>query len=288
MRRKLAGLLASVVLLACLTACESPVYPTSGKTAAAVSPTDAAATPAVSAEVSPARQRTTVDNTLRAEMFRDYLSKNYTRLSDLLYGGPAGIGFIDLDCDGGMEMILFDSGASAAMGVMFFDIVDGEVECVSSDITKTGDSARTSPDTVATVNANFLDDFRLIQNPDGEKYFIVKSYNGAADFSFTEYVKFGASGEKLTLTSVAYRYDNYDVNSGKTTGSSFKVAKKDCDESAYNSAVTSLTGSGAEDFGLDAVGVFAWESNSYTSDSAGLLAMADKALSISSGQIDLY
>lgn len=285
MRRHLAIVLAILISLT-LVACEgTPAVPDGG-----ISPSPE---PVSNTDVSPApsdvvRDRTTVDNAEREQLFLSFLSDNYNALAGVMYNGIAGIGFVDLDCDGGMEMIMFDAGASAAMGLQLFDIIDGKVECVSANLSDIGEQFGGEHFSKTYVNANYFDDFRLMANKQtGERVFSITSGNGAMDFAYSEIIQFGAEGENLTLTSVCYKYEDFDENTGDVTGANYKVGDKVCEESEYSAAKTAFEEEN-EDTQLEIKGVFAWESSSYTDGLDGLLAMADKALSLAKDQIDLY
>ena len=229
-----------------------------------------------------------IDNDERAAIFRAFLTERYNELTDSLYGGIAGVGFIDLDCDGGMEMLLFDAGASASMGVQFFDIIDGEVECISANIFTVGESFGGDHFTETYVNANLFEDFRLMEDKQtGERFFLVTSGNGAIDFSYTELIKFSADSEVLTLTSITYKHEELDEESGEIKSVNYKVGDKDATEQEYIK-VTEKIYLDAEDTGLEAKGVFAWESDSYVEGLEGLLAMEEKALSLADNQKNLY
>ena len=223
-----------------------------------------------------------VDNTGREEIFRTFLSENYQKLSDSFSGGIAGIGFIDLDLDGGMEMIVFDTGASAAMGAQFFDIANGKVECISANMDAVGKAFGGSDMSAVIVNANHFNDFRLMKDKStGEKFFIVSSGNGAADFSYSELIRFGSKNGVLTLESLLYKYETTDVDSGAVTGDIYKIKGKAAAGSAYESAYAAFYNN-AEDLGFDAKGVLTLESDS-ASSKEGLIAMAVKALSLYDG-----
>ncbi|NCC67054.1 MAG: hypothetical protein EOM14_02500 [Clostridia bacterium] len=285
MRRQLAIVLAVLISLT-LVACEGmPAIPDEG-----ISPSTE---PASNTDVSPApsdivRDRTTVDNTEREQLFMSFLSDNYNELAGIMYDGIAGIGFVDLDCDGGMEMIMFDAGASAAMGIQLFDIIDGKVECVSANLTDIGENFGGEHFSQTIVNANYFDDFRLMTNSQtGEKFFSITSGNGAVDFSYSEIIKFGAEGENLSLTSVCYKYEDYDENTGDVTGANYKLGTQVCDEREYSAAKAAFEEEN-KDTDLEVKGVFAWENSSYTDGLDGLTAMAEKALSLAKDQIDLY
>ncbi len=214
----------------------------------------------------------------RFNTFRSFLSDNYQELSDAFFNGISGIGFIDLDLDGGIEMLIFDAGASAAMGLAFFDIIDDKVECVSANMDAVGEAFGGDHLSKIVVNANRFDDFRLMQDKKtGEKFFIVESGNGAADFSYSELVRFGNDNGVLTLKSLMYKYDEYDIDSGELKSASFKVAGVDVEKTKYDSAYSAFF-SGAEDLGYTAMGTFLWEKDDFSAGLDGLLAMADKAL----------
>lgn len=231
---------------------------------------------------------TAIENDEREAIFRSFLTERYDELSRVLYGGIAGVGFIDLDCDGGMEMLLFDAGASASMGVQIFDIVDGEVECISANISTVGESFGGDHFTETYVNANLFEDFRLMENPQtGERFFLVTSKNGAVDFNYSEPIKVSADGEILTLASLTYKYEECDEDTGEIKSVKYKVDGIDATEKEYLAATEKIY-SGVEDTGLEAKGVFAWENDAYTNGLEGLLAMTDEALSLAGEQTNLY
>lgn len=285
MRRHLAIVLAVLISLT-LVACEgTPAIPDE-----AISPSSE---PASNTDVSPApsdivRDRTTVDNTEREQLFLSFLSDNYNALAGIMYDGIAGIGFADLDCDGGMEMIMFDAGASAAMGIQLFDIIDGKVECVSANLSDIGEQFGGEHFSQTSINANYFDDFHLMANKQtGEEFFSITSGNGAVDFSYSEIIRFGAEGENLSLTSVCYKYEDFDENTGDVTAANYKVGDKVCEEAEYTAVKTAFEEEN-EDTQLEIKGVFVWENSSYTDGLDGLMAMAEKALSLAKDQTDLY
>ncbi|PKM74307.1 MAG: hypothetical protein CVU91_00100 [Firmicutes bacterium HGW-Firmicutes-16] len=222
-------------------------------------------------------QSTAVDNDERFNIFRSFLSDNYQELSDAFFNGISGIGFIDLDLDGGVEMLMFDAGASAAMGLAFFDIVDDKVECVSANMDAVGEAFGGDHLSKVIVNANRFDDFRLMQDKKtGEKFFIVESGNGAADFSYNELVRFGNDGDFLTLKSLMYEYDEYDADTGVLVSASFRLAGKSAEKDEYDAAYKEFFDN-AEELPYTAMGAFLWEKDDYGAGLDGLLAMADKA-----------
>lgn len=232
-------------------------------------------------------ERSQIKNDERAEIFRIFLKDNYTTLATALYGGIAGIGFADLDCDGGMEMILFDAGASASMGVQFFDIIDGNVECVSANIADIGESLGGKYYSEIVVNANYFDDFRFMTDQSsGENFFLVESSNGAVDFNYKEKIRFGADGEILTLESLSYIYNEYN-DDGELTNSLYKLGTMQVTEDEYKAAVDKLENS-LTDRGLEIKGKFVWEKSGFSDDLDSLLEMAEEALVLGAEQIDLY
>ncbi|MGI5985495.1 MAG: hypothetical protein GXY01_03095 [Clostridiales bacterium] len=224
------------------------------------------------------------DNKERADIFRTFLSENYQKLSDAIFGGIAGIGFIDLDMDGGIEMLIFDAGASAAMGVQFFDIIDDKVECVSANMDSIGEAFGGDHMTDVIVNANYCDDFRLMENKStGEKFYIVESKNGASDFSYTELIRFGSDNGILTLKSLMYKHEDYDLESGNVKAQNFKISGKKAGKSEYETEYNNFY-SALKDTGYDARGVFMWENTNYKANYEGLIAIFEKALTLYDGQ----
>lgn len=216
-------------------------------------------------------------NIARAKIFRTFLSDNYAELSDAFYEGIYGIGFIDLDRDGGIEMLLFDAGASAAMGLQFFDIIDDKVECISANMESVGAAFGGKHKSDVVVNANSFQDFHLMQdNETGESFFLVYSGNGAADFSYSELIRFGNDDGILSLTSLLHLYKEYDLESGAETRKRFKVNGKNSSAAEYSSTLNKLS-SGMSDTGYIAKGVFFSEGD-YGSSLDGLMEMTDKAL----------
>lgn len=282
---KISRLLPLVLILALLCACtDSGVSlkdaSPSASEAASASPAgteEVTASPDAPASPLPAE----IDDTVRYSTFRTFLSDNYKTLSDAFTGGISGIGFLDLDCDGGMEMVMFDSGASAALGAEIFDIVDGKVECVSSNLDTVSKAFGGSHLSDVVINANRFDDFRLMQSADAtQQFFVVQSGNGALDFKYTESVKFGHDKNNvLTLESLYYQYDDMDDN-GNITSESYKVAGKSATKAEYDAAVKAATKS-ATDMKYTAKGIFIWDSGAnYETSSAGLQQMAEKAYAL--------
>lgn len=221
-----------------------------------------------------------IDNKALEKIYRTFLSENYQKLSDAFFSGISGIGFIDLDMDGGIEMLILDAGASAAMGLQFFDIIDGSVECVSANMDTVGTIFGGKHMSNVIVNANTFDSFRLVKNKStGEKFFIIQSGNGAVDFCYSELVRFGTDNGILTLTSLMYKHEDYDMDSRIITGENFKVNGEDADRSTYEYAYCEFF-SNVTDTGYIAKGVFMGENADYELSLDGLVAMTDKALTL--------
>ncbi len=237
--------------------------------------------PSPSSEVQPTTEVGKIvspNNAEREKTFRSFISDNYNKLSEACYGGIAGIGFIDLDMDGGIEMLMFDAGASASMGVQFFDIIDDSVECVSANMKSIGDVFGGDHFTDTYVNANFFEDFRLMQSKkDGEFFFLVSSGNGMEGSVYRELIQFGSSNGSLTLTSLMFKSEEYDPNSGTVLSTECRVNGASSTLDEYTAAYNKIY-SEAEDTGLDMKGAFVWENQSFTQDKDGVLAMADTAI----------
>lgn len=212
-------------------------------------------------------------------IYRSFLEENFNRLSELCYGGIAGVGFIDLDLDGAPEMLLFDSGASASMGIQFFDIIgpDGNVECVSANMMDLGSEFGGEHYSAVYVNANYFDDFRLMRSANGEMRFFVSSGNGALDFSYSELIEFGTADGALALFSRLYRHDDYDIESGEASSTHCTKGDEAITAAEYEAALAEFR-SDWQDTGYDAFGVFIWEGKSYSTEYDGFMAMLDAAV----------
>ena len=273
--RKYYSIIIIALMLSLLCSCSTAGF-SSALGSPSANPSDDSSSTDLTAEPSPS-QAVLVDNTARAEIFRTFLSDNYQELSDAFFEGISGIGFIDLDLDGGIEMLLFDAGASAAMGLQFFDIIDDKVECVSANMESVGAAFGGEHMSDVVVNANYFKDFRLFEDKEtGKKFFIVNSGNGAADFSYSELIRFGNCNGVLTLESLMYKYEEYDIDTGNVKSDNYKIAGEDADNTLYEAAYKSFF-TGAEDLGYVAMGAFLWENDGYSSGLNGLLKMADRA-----------
>ncbi len=217
--------------------------------------------------------------------YTNFLSDNYENIYALCYGGISGLGFIDLDLDGIPELVLFDSGASASMGVEFFDIVDenGTVGCVSACIPGLLSAYPAPTATGAYVNANFFDDFRLLQHTSGMRAFWVTSMNGALDFMYEELMSFGSGGEVegfgslLTLSSVLYRYEETDMDSGEVLSERFERGGAEISREDYE-ALMAEHDANHQDTGYNASGIFSWSGSYEVSTREGFLSMVSAAI----------
>lgn len=219
------------------------------------------------------------DETGCFETYIAFLDENFDRISELCYGGVAGVGFIDLDVDGDPEMLLFDSGASASMGIQFFDITDSEgtVECVSANMLDLGQEFGGEHYSTVYVNANYYDDFRLMRSDNGELRFFITSGNGALDFSYSELIEFFGTDSVLGLTSVLYRYDDYDIESGESVSTRCSYLGESVSVDEYEEKLSELQTTW-KDVGYEAFGVFIWEEKNYSSEYDGFMAMVNDAV----------
>lgn len=252
----------------------------SPNTEASPEPTDGTPAPdeSESPEVSPSPSK---EDAEAVEMFKSFLSENYDKLSEASFKSIAGIGFIDLDLDGCRELILFDAGASASMGVQIFDIVEGEVQCICANIQAIGEAFGGKNSSSVVINANYMEDFRLMEDKaTGEKFFVVESINGNIDSSYSELIRFGNDNGMLTLTSVLYKYEEYDIGTGEVLLQKFRVGSIDAKLSGYTSAVDRFY-SDNEDTGLECYGVFVWENSEYTENYKNFMDIVNKALELS-------
>lgn len=211
-----------------------------------------------------------------AELYAAFVKKNYAALSEDCYGGVAGAGFIDLDLDGTPELVLFDSGASAYMGVQLFDLADGQVTCVSASAVAVGEDFGGAYFSRLYVDTLFFEDFRLLESPDGRRWFEVVSKNGAEDFYYNERLRFSGTDGVLTLTSVCYKRVVTDPAAGTELSADYTVGGLPADAAAYALAEQNAQAAG-KDTGYDAAGVFLWTDKSYGTDFDGLAAMLDAA-----------
>ena len=211
-------------------------------------------------------------------LYTTFLESNYAAINEIYYGPPIGLGFIDLDIDTVPEMILFDGGASASLGVEIFDIVDGQVTCISAAIVPQNTDLFTGPYFQdISINANYFEDFRLMYDQESGLYhFWICSSNGALDFSYWEDIVFRNAGRNedpgkdglLELYSALYKFEEYDTETGEVTEARYRVGDQSADVSEYDN-MAQLLQSHRQDMEYEAKGVFIWNNDSYTDGSDG-------------------
>ena len=192
-------------------------------------------------------------------------------------GQISGFAFLDLDRDGTPELLVYDGGASAAMGVNLFDLDDGGLVCVSccfdeSLLSKLPVRAGEQVGKVF-INANGESSFRLLETPaDGTQFYIVESGNGAALFLWRELIRFGCDESGLvTLESLMYRRDLYDEATMEPAGSECTVGGEPADADAYDKACAAFF-AGVQETGFSIPDVFLWTGD-YTQTHDGCMAM---------------
>jgi len=274
--KKYAAILLILTLLLVLPGCgEASASVEKGtETAVSVAPSGTREEPSPAATSTPTAAALSQDKCLL--LYRAFLEENYADLSSACYSGFGGVGFIDLDLDGLPELVLFDGGASASMGVQFFDIADGEVTCVSASMVAVGELYGGTYFSTTYVNAKSFEDFRLLEDPDGTRYFEALSGNGAADFWYTERIRFTSTDGILGLHSVLYKRVTVDVETGEDLSATYTVDGFAADQDTYDAAEEAAAA--AQDTGYQAAGAFIWEDKSYSQDYEGFLQMLDAAV----------
>ena len=212
-----------------------------------------------------------------ADSYLTFLDGCFDIFSALWPDGISGLGFIDLDLDGTPELVVFDQGASATMGVHLFDLYDGQVWCVSSGL----DSAASafSPEHMSDVSvcANFFESFRLSRTGTGWCFW-VDSANGTLETAWDEIVRFDNAGGILTPVSVCTRYLASDEQTGDIVRADYTVGGVAVDQSGFQTAMDFYQN--APDAGYDAAGAFLWNDlDAYdTTTYEGFLALARAAV----------
>ena len=215
-----------------------------------------------------------------AAVYTGFLDDNYDILSALWPEGLAGVGFIDLDLDGVPELLLFDLGASATMGVQLFDLDSaGQVVCVSSVREEAAEAFGREHFSRVSVCASFCESFRLSDTPVGLRFW-VDSMNATAEATWDDLIVFSRGDDSLlTLTEVCSRYLESDPDTGAVITETYTVAGTAADEAAYARAAADYTD--APDAGFEARGVFLWnDMQRYDTTRDGLLAMAADAAAL--------
>lgn len=211
-----------------------------------------------------------------AALYRSFLKDNFDVIAALWPDGISGIGFADLDLDERPEMLLFDMGASAAMGVQFFDVADGEVVCVSSVNEAAAAAFGDEYFSPVSVCAQLFGDFRLLFDGEQSSFFVC-SANGTSESSWEEVVRFtGGEGGVLRLQSVCRSEIETDTETGDIISRSFYSGGESCDEETYDIARDAVQN--AKDLCYEAYGVFQWnDAENYDTSLEGLLVMLDDA-----------
>lgn len=211
-----------------------------------------------------------------AESYLAFLDDNYDILAALWPEGLTGVGFVDLDLDGTPEMILFDLGASATMGVQLFDLAEGQVVCVSSVQENAAGAFGDDYFSRVSICASYFEAFRLSKTAEGYCFWI-DSANGTLESSWDELVRFGHDeNDVLTLASVCARYLESDGETGLVVAERYTVGGEETDAGGFDAAFAAYVE--AEDAGYDARGVFLWNDiQSYDTTYDGLMAMARDA-----------
>lgn len=209
-------------------------------------------------------------------IYRQFVEDNFDVLAALWPDGMSGVGFVDLDIDGVPEMLLFDMGASASMGVQLFDIIDGAVVCVSSVNEAAAAAFGGTYFQGLSVCACFFEDFRLLEAA-GETFFSVRSTNASLESCWEEQIRFvRGEGDALCLESLFRLETQSDVEKGTITAEHFFASGEAVDEAAYTEAA-SLMGQ-AYDLDYEATGMFLWnDMERYDTSLEGLLVMLDDA-----------
>ena len=274
MKKTLALMLLVFSMLLSLCACEEHAVQSGETPGVPLSPIPAASEP----EVSPSPE--TSPSFDEKEIYRSFLSENYEKLSAACFGVISGIGLIDLDMDSKLEMVLFDAGASASMGVQLFDIIDGGVECISSNMVDVAEQYGGEHLSDVQVSANYFEDFRLMRDAEtGELFYQIVSFNGAVDFRFYETIRFSSRDGVLTLTPVAYCYEETNIDTDEIVFTEYKLNGSVCTAEEYNTAMEQLALC-AEDTGYYAKGLFRWSEPDYNDSFEGFMLMVDAAFAL--------
>ena len=211
-----------------------------------------------------------------AESYLAFLDDNYDILAALWPEGLTGVGFIDLDLDGTPEMILFDLGASATLGVQMFDVANGQVYCVSSVQENAAGAFGDEHFSRVSVCTSYFEAFRLSVTTNGYCFW-VDSANGTLESSWNELIRFDCEDGILTPVCVCGRFLETDGETGEVVAERYTVAGEEADAESYSAAYRIY--SDARDTGYDAAGVFLWSDiQRYDTTYDGLIAMAQDAV----------
>ena len=212
-----------------------------------------------------------------ADSYIAFLDSNYDIFAALWPDGMGGAAFMDLDLDGTPEMVLFDQGASVSMGAHIFDLIGGQVYCVSSALDSAVGAFNGSYFSSVHVNAGFFEAFRLSKTEAGWCFW-VDSSNGTMETAWDEIVRFDNGAGVLTPVSVCQRYLEFDMYSGMVVTENYSVGGAATDNVGYDRA--SLVYQAGQDAGYEAKGVYRWDSDAYTATREGLLALVRDAAAV--------
>lgn len=276
MTRKLIALLLLLVMLT-LTACQAATQGEEGPVTTVPTVDPSSGGPVLPTTNSDLPAPTEIPDAVDwAALYLDYCEANYEILEGPNYPGFTGAGFIDLDLDSVPELVLFDTGASAAMGVWLFDIVEGVVQCVSSSGGVLDDVLKSPWYSNVVVNACYFEDFMLYRSTKGD-CFCVSSGNGAEDFFYRELIRFGrGENDVLTLESLAFQYVENDTD-GNEISARYTLSGQESDKAAYDAFIAQF----ARDYvysGYEPAGVFIWGEDQFAPENGGLLEMVRAAV----------
>lgn len=209
-----------------------------------------------------------------ADSYLDFLSSNYDIFAALWPYGVGGMGFIDLDLDGTPELVVFDQGASAALGAHLFDLVNGQVYCVSSVLDSAEGAFGGSHFSPVSVCTSFFEAFRLSRTATGWCFWI-DSANGTMESAWDEFVRFDCVDGVLTPVSVCARYLECDVQTGYVVDEEYTVSGGASNKQDYDAASNAYLN--AMDVGYQPKGVFMWDGAGYSVSQDGFMSMARDA-----------
>lgn len=271
MRRLITMLLAALIMLS-LCACGAAADGTVPGPTEVPLATEPADTPVPAAEPE-ASLPTTAEGW--QNVYLTFLDENYDIFAALWPEGLSGVGFIDLDLDGTPEMLVFDLGASATLGVQLFDQRDGRVYCVSSGLDSAAGAFGEEYFTPLSICASYFDAFRLIETEEGYVFW-VQSANGTLESAWDEVIRFDCVDGVLVPVSVCSRYLESNVETGEVIAEDYTVAGEASDAAGYEQAAAPYV-NGA-DTGYEAVGMFLWNNmKHYDTTYDGFMAMAQDA-----------
>ena len=212
------------------------------------------------------------------DSYLSFMQGSYDIFAALWPDGIGGVGFADLDLDGTPEMMVFDQGASAAMGVHIFDLIGGQVYCVSSTLDSAGGAFDGTHLSSVHVCTNQFESFRLSKTANGWCFW-VDSSNGTDQTAWDELIRFGCVDGVLTPVSVCYRYLEFDPASGLVTTEQYTVGGAAADSGAYQAAADVFQL--GQDTGYNAQGVFLWNDfERYGASYDGFVNMVKDALAV--------